>query len=1119
MNDKKVNKLQDIGRIFENIFDEFTCKVNKGGYVDITKIFFDISQKKWNEYILVNKMLPIKYLNIFNDDKIAFYAECIHTEGILVTSNREQIQIRDRGVFGSDKKDNESSEKKNMTIGDIFEKEKIFDEIYEYSYGNEPILNKELIDYWSKQYQKSFYHSEFITHSLKDENLFKNWLNSLNNAYANEGESDSVTHFFYTIGPVATGSQKMGYEKFIVRANMGFDFSNLEINTLLTTKYFLKALRTFTSRVTNYLIKKYDENETRKQSTRVAITQVFVRNIAHNIVSHVLIHLTTEKAFSVAGIYQLINKSNTYQSDIKLPEINILEKGVSVSEINERIDGMIRLLDWFQDNDKADKDSTLKTTLRSLLNENVKSKAYIENIDTSKKKLQESKIIDEDEVVESSRIKLKKVIEEARDNFIEAFEKISTLFNDKVYNQIQILYPNQQVANLFSYVTNRCLYLNEATYDVSNMVGIKRVYGELFKELDVNRILLNHISAIDNFRYKINFQHNGKKLDDNNDISVSLPADALGAQAFYNIIENIIRNTAKHNNSKTDDVIKFTVNFIDETLNEKEPFYEENKYYRVEIWDDMPIIMDKAKLDKEIENIKKEDKYYEYFGITKDKDDSKTIKGTISSSGGTERKEEPEIKNASDLLVFKQNNRMNNSIINPKDHTLRTNSLGLIEMEASAAFLRQIDISEIESNYYTIYGNNKYYNRIEGKDYPYFIQAFKKEVAKDSYLGYRFYMKKPEKFLIISKNKFAEDKKKQLLNNGITIINRKEFKKSLEGNTPTYYNHEFALLVGEDTSNDSDSPFKFFFESREAKKRQKQMIERTAELSLLPERLMRVDEEFVKCLGEYELKEGMLDDFEKRIWGQWMKPIDKDWNPGDFNIGTTINEGDENKHSLVLFDHFSTRDKEKFSELSDDNKYPYCEPLSSSGQQKLPLFNNLKGQERPLTGYVTNVKNAEDKYVHKLLWEAYDNRVLVIDERVQRFALESYDGYPLIPIFKRMNVIIPDSENDSINLEANIYDNALVKKIEEFIDNEIETSDFMLVHYGVLERMGQEEINKNLKKWGKQTRVIITTGRGKHSLSELPDEVSYVNLSAVLNAFRDNRNKYLINYIINQSRR
>ena len=772
------------------------------------------------------------------------------------------------------------------------------------------------------------------------------------------------------------------------------------------------------------------KKEVLNQAIRAAISQVFVRNIAHNIVSHVLIHLTNEKSFSPEGIYKLINKSNAYISNIVIPQYN------------------------------AEKDN-----------------------------------VNED--LEKGIDYLKSTIEETGADFRNAFEQVLLLFNYKIYNEEKNLYPTQQVANLFSYVANRCLYLNEATYGVSNMVGIKRVYGELFKELDANRILLNHIPAIDNFSYKINFRHNGKILTDNDDISVSLPADVLGAQAFYNIIENIIRNTAKHNNSKSDvenGVFVFTVNFIDEPLDKNDPFSDEDKYYRVEIWDNVPITSDKAKLDEEIENIKKEAKYRQYFYETK-------------------KEEKEPIKDAADLLVFKQNTRMNNSIIDPVNHTLRTDSLGLIEMEASAAFLRQIDLPEIENDYYTL-KHGEYYNTYDGDNYPYFIQAFKKKLNDNQFsLGYRFYMKKPEKFLVISEKEFAGDKKKQLLNNGIAIINREKFKKSLEGNTPTCYNHEFALLVKNEENDYSESPFKFFFENREAKKIAN-VKDRTPELSLLPERLMKVNNEFIECLNNSNFDVKL---FEQKVWMQWEGT--------SFIINNSVSTTDEQSNYLILFDHLTSVNIKDWKNTKETKEYYeslniiykiYFEELSSNAQNKLPFFNSF--------GKLIDYSNDDfEKYPSSrpMLWEAYDNGVVIVDERVQAFSFEKYKNYEDIKqaeMFKYTNVTIPDS---SISLASKKYSSTLKDNIECFIETNIDSNIFLVVHFGVLERLcdDNDDIKNKLIEWSKKIRVVITTGRGKHSLAKLPDNVSYINLSALLYAVKENRNKYSINYILNQSRR
>lgn len=80
---------------------------------------------------------------------------------------------------------------------------------------------------------------------------------------------------------------------------------------------------------------------------------------------------------------------------------------------------------------------------------------------------------------------------------------------------------------------------------------------------------------------------------------------------------------------------------------------------------------------------------------------------------------------------------------------------------------------------------------------------------------------------------------------------------------------------------------------------------------------------------------------------------------------------------------------------------------------------------------------------------------------------------------------------------------------------------YILIHYGILERMYRNEsvITEKLCTWAKGSkRLVVTSGRGAHSLT-LPPSVCFANLSSVLYAFTENRNKYIINNLLNQSRR
>src|SRR5690606_35283354 len=81
--------------------------------------------------------------------------------------------------------------------------------------------------------------------------------------------------------------------------------------------------------------------------------------------------------------------------------------------------------------------------------------------------------------------------------------------------------------------------------------------------------LLDRISGLDNFKFTF-------KLDiwlgeEKEDVLVSMPNDILGQQALYIIIENIIRNTAKHGSKvskdgKLKEHIVFTIRIRESSL-------------------------------------------------------------------------------------------------------------------------------------------------------------------------------------------------------------------------------------------------------------------------------------------------------------------------------------------------------------------------------------------------------------------------------------------------------------------------------------------------------------------------------------------------------------------------
>ena len=628
------------------------------------------------------------------------------------------------------------------------------------------------------------------------------------------------------------------------------------------------------------------------------------------------------------------------------------------------------------------------------------------------------------------------------DNYLSNYNGINSGQSDK---NLQIIYFNQ-------YLKSRMDYLSEVTFGIPNMLTTKYVYDDVFKELDRVRILLIYISGIPDFKYTFCLKHNGEILSSENDIAIAFPSDVLGNQAFYNIIENIIRNTAKHASRNTREVNTFTIDFID---NKDYP-----EFYSVEIDNGIP--------EKDIDN-----------------------------------------------LVKKQNKFLNESVLD-KNNSLRNHSLGLLEMAASAAFLRQVDVAKVDSYDYHFADGNEYQN-------SYGNLILLKAINKNSALGYRFFMQKPKEILLVGNWIIEDSKKEELLTIGIKVIDEEEFVKAmLEGIS---FSHPF-LLYQEDVS---IKVLEFLSEHNACK-------------TLLPVRKLKLGKESINHIihiiqqAEHNEIGKMIKDY------AWAKYYENEVaeklrkkNNTQINIRTGFDpDKGENafvSNQVIFLDHsFKDTHNKAWERVRNATDFEaWIENLSSRTRIKLPEFSKYSVDEDDLDDDDTNPVNI---YVGRIInvypvkyeiFEAYHNKVVVLDERIQKYSFESFEGssgkyggpIPCADLFKSTNVHIPQTQ-----LDPNSFTEEAKKELEHFVDDNLKDA-FLLVHYGILERIYKNEtiITNKLNEWAeKAKRVVVTSGRGAHSLP-LPPSVCFVNLSSVLYAFRENRNKFIINCLLNQSRR
>lgn len=665
-----------------------------------------------------------------------------------------------------------------------------------------------------------------------------------------------------------------------------------------------------------------------------------------------------------------------------------------------------------------------------------------------------------------------------------------------------------QIALFNNYVKCRMDYLADISFGTPLMQTNKYAYEDLFKELDKVRLLLEHISGLDRFKYEIQFTRNGKRFkaskkpditnDDGtptedleateDDLLVAIPNDILGTQAFYNILENIIRNTAKHSDkSKHDEKIPivFTVNFIDENSDKKNTDIEDilNGFIAVEVYDDIEV-------KETITDETQKNEYKEKVGN--------------------------ELINKIDWLVYSQNKKLNEDILH--ENKLRSSSLGLVEMDASAAYLRKRDVGLINDDKYNIEHNDSWRNNAAFK---YYLKAFN----KDNHLAYRFFLHRPAVVLVVTDANCTN--KDKLKKEGIGVVTPDVFKKELEAGK--VYPHEFVVYEKQEKIDETQTEEKIDIPQL-IKDYKTSLPIRVLEVekTKLTELFNKVEKpEEITCNGSIENKtKKVLDFWEEFCWTEWDTKTLKltyDDNFCDYPLKGNLKS--------TNFNHTNKYPNPEVGDETQQNKnvitlnqYFYCDALSSGAQKKLPKCSDID--------YYKTTVLRKDVVVRDKVGESIMSRILVIDERIQENAKGKYINVPLTILYDKTGIIVP--EYSQINLSATSMSPFLVKKIKALIRKYAVTEnqktngkdtlnpdfDFMLIHYSILERMfnsDKDEIEKYLKCLGKYNNVVITSGRGEPD--GLPREVRFINLSSIIHALVETRSKYFTNYILHQSRK
>ncbi|HSS20964.1 MAG TPA: hypothetical protein VLL54_12890 [Pyrinomonadaceae bacterium] len=561
-----------------------------------------------------------------------------------------------------------------------------------------------------------------------------------------------------------------------------------------------------------------------------------------------------------------------------------------------------------------------------------------------------------------------------------------------------------QRAYFNEYLKNRMDFLADVATTDPTLESDLYLLKDVLAAFDKNRILLDRISGLDSnieFDIAVSFKekrklHSLRKEKDPNDQLLAIPNDILGCQAFYIIIENIIRNVTKH--SKVDEravegkPLKFLITVV------LEKYRGNPGYYEVSIYDD----------------------FYR----------------SASSMAET---------------VAKRNELIASPVLDERKNRLRDVGLGTVEMVVCAAYLRRVPLDLIEDEFYRLV-DERYAKRDRAK-IPNVIYAYPqphKTKRKQAALGYKFYIRIPQKLLVFDDDHLLglDDKELNACRaNGITIIETKKFREEWE------YSHDFLIWLNDKAS------FDRFYDPNKTK---------------LPQRILTKEQ-----LGD-DLR---LEDLDRQAWERYLLELFRRKNVSGFSVtrGTSGEahefppdvKGDRRKvfideHHGEWFDY----------EHKTDVYYEMC--CSHHRLNKL-IFKRPLDLMRYLESVVT--------------------RVIIIDERVQaNLAIAKYaDQVPLKDYFEKMGVFVPSKSEvnlNKLNFVESSNDN-VEKKLRDYLTSKLVRQnqgrmavDFCVLHLGIIEKLFgnrgsvTNDMIKDKISWlvgGDENldKVIITTGRGK----------------------------------------
>jgi hypothetical protein len=577
----------------------------------------------------------------------------------------------------------------------------------------------------------------------------------------------------------------------------------------------------------------------------------------------------------------------------------------------------------------------------------------------------------------------------------------------------------------------------------------------------------------------------GKKaFDDMHDINVVFPGGAVGRQAFYSILENFIRNTAKHA-PKGDSLINQVVVNID-ILNP------------VSVVDDMLV----NAIQKYNKNEEEENK------IGKILDDSKLVDfyrvELYDNTGNFNKANETLLKALKDDYIDEYG-------------SLKEDYKGIKEMRISAAWLRFLeDESDLE---------HKQPNADKNIEFPPVLQLAK----KGKNICYVFYLLKPKDLLFVTDNKdkikeLFKDKLNEFVKMGWELTNYDSFDKKRHP--------RFRLIV--------------FDQDLQCENRNRDITKYCHSRYLIIENVHNELENFLKTkiidhnnwkenvynylYGKMVVESIPLQHELPKIFVLESKPGKLKTQKAEDDVKVFINEDftDEDKNLIVFKDHFDTQTEYESIEKHFP-KISFVESISGNNSTDRLIRKSDFGER----WYLEMIESALTKIVviDERLWSLYSE----IDEsELDDNTVDRSKADFNFSILKRKNIHVLnliESEETFEVIEINTKGNGKILKYNNEItlldykqcvqndttDTKKHVVDFVCVHQGLVDKIykkfgnigsgSKADFVKNLLEMLKEKLnanfIIVHSGRSRPPQNDLPVEFPFIQYSAINHSIKD----------------